>query len=158
MVDRSELDHERFILNVQVTESIKPFSLEVSQDLETRRTLCIHFQMELDESHQPKGIFECQLCKLSLPYSYFGQKPPHAHSVVLLEESYIAKDPFSPDKEKFLILGSHCYLCKQVVCVGTECSLFYSKRFCLPCFIKNKGEFPKEIQQDFDKRKSQTKS
>ncbi|KAM8973722.1 cysteine-rich DPF motif domain-containing protein 1 [Pelodytes ibericus] len=114
--------------------------------------------MELDESTQPKGLFECQLCKLSIPYTYFGQKPPNAHSVILLEECYVTKDPFSPEREKFLILGSHCNLCKQVVCAGAECSLFYSKRFCLPCINKNKSEFPHEIQQDLDKRKSQTKT
>uniref|UniRef100_A0A8C5PGE2 Cysteine-rich DPF motif domain-containing protein 1 n=1 Tax=Leptobrachium leishanense TaxID=445787 RepID=A0A8C5PGE2_9ANUR len=113
--------------------------------------------MELDETHQPKGAFECHLCKLRLPYSYFGQKPPSAPSVVLLEECYITKDPFSPDKEKFLILGSRCDLCHQVVCVGTDCSLFYSKRFCLPCVLQHKSDFPLEIQQDVDKRTGQSK-
>ncbi|XP_075066435.1 cysteine-rich DPF motif domain-containing protein 1 isoform X1 [Mixophyes fleayi] len=77
------------------------------------------FQMELDESHHPKGIFECQLCKLSVPYTYFGQKPPNMKSVILLEECYIMMDPFTPDKEKFLILGSQCSVCKKVVCVDT---------------------------------------
>ncbi|XP_053574989.1 cysteine-rich DPF motif domain-containing protein 1 [Bombina bombina] len=114
--------------------------------------------MELDESLQPKGIFECQLCRLSVPYTYFGQKPPNTHSLVLLEESFIMKDPFSPDKDAFLILGSPCSLCNRVVCVGTECSLFYAKRFCLPCVLKNKDGFPPEIRQDLDKRKSQSKS
>lgn len=37
----------------------------------------------------------------------------------LLEESYVMKDPFTPDKDKFLILGSHCSLCRRSVCVGT---------------------------------------
>ncbi|XP_075066436.1 cysteine-rich DPF motif domain-containing protein 1 isoform X2 [Mixophyes fleayi] len=114
------------------------------------------FQMELDESHHPKGIFECQLCKLSVPYTYFGQKPPNMKSVILLEECYIMMDPFTPDKEKFLILGSQCSVCKKVVCVDTECSLFYSKRFCLPCVTKNKDAFPEEIQQDLDKRKAKS--
>ncbi|XP_072256363.1 cysteine-rich DPF motif domain-containing protein 1 [Pyxicephalus adspersus] len=113
--------------------------------------------MDLGELHPPKGIFRCYLCELSVPYSYFGQKPPSSHSVILLEECYIMMDPFSPEKEKFLVLGSVCNLCKQVVCVGTECSLFYSKRFCLPCVTKNKSEFPPEIWQDLDKRKAQPK-
>ncbi|XP_053318758.1 cysteine-rich DPF motif domain-containing protein 1 [Spea bombifrons] len=112
----------------------------------------------MDDSPQPKGIFECELCRLCIPYTYFGQKPPNTRSVILLEECFVTKDPFTPDKEKFLILGSHCSLCKQVVCVGTECSLFYSKRFCLPCVIKHKGEFPQEIQLDVEKRKAQPKS
>ncbi|KAM4676944.1 cysteine-rich DPF motif domain-containing protein 1 [Discoglossus pictus] len=114
--------------------------------------------MEFEESHQPKGIFECHLCKLSIPYTYFGQKPPNTHSVILLEECFVMKDPFTPDKEKFLILGSPCSLCERVVCVGTECSLFYSKRFCLPCVNKNRDEFPQQIRQDLDKRKVHSKS
>ncbi|XP_075458840.1 cysteine-rich DPF motif domain-containing protein 1 [Ascaphus truei] len=108
--------------------------------------------MEFDESHQPKGIFECHLCKLSAPYTYFGQKPPNTHSVILLDECFVMKDPFTPNKEKFLILGSQCSVCERPVCVSTECSLFYSRRFCLPCVIQHREEFPPEIQQDLDKR------
>ncbi|KAG8579867.1 hypothetical protein GDO81_011078 [Engystomops pustulosus] len=75
----------------------------------------------------------------------------------LLEECYVMRDPFLPDKDKFLILGSPCSLCGRVVCVGADCSLFYSKRFCLPCVTKNIDSFPAEIQQDLDKRKAQAK-
>lgn len=39
--------------------------------------------------------------------------------VRLLEECFVTKDPFSPDREKFLILGSECSLCKKRVCVGS---------------------------------------
>ncbi|XP_006127823.1 cysteine-rich DPF motif domain-containing protein 1 isoform X1 [Pelodiscus sinensis] len=115
-------------------------------------------QMDSHKEAQPKGVFECQLCGLTAPYSYYGQKPPYTHSVVLLEECYVMKDPFTPDKDKFLILGSQCSLCNRRVCVGTECSLFYSKRFCLPCVNENLLEFPLEIRQDLDKRKSHSKS
>ncbi|KAM7181215.1 cysteine-rich DPF motif domain-containing protein 1 isoform 1-T1 [Macrochelys suwanniensis] len=120
--------------------------------------MCVALQMDSHKEVQPKGDFECQLCGLTAPYSYYGQKPPNTHSVVLLEESYVMKDPFIPDKDKFLILGSQCSLCNRRVCVGTECSLFYSKRFCLPCVNENLREFPLEIQQDLDKRKSHSKS
>ncbi|XP_075298605.1 cysteine-rich DPF motif domain-containing protein 1 isoform X2 [Opisthocomus hoazin] len=106
---------------------------------------------------QPTGEFTCQLCGLTAPYTYYGQKPPNTCSVVILEESYVMKDPFSPDKDKFLILGSHCSLCSRSVCVGTECSLFYSKRFCLPCVNENLEAFPLEIREDMDKRKPQQK-
>lgn len=34
-----------------------------------------------------------------------------------------------------------------------ECSLFYSRRFCLPCVQGNMSAFPREIQQDVEKRK-----
>ncbi|NWI06234.1 CDPF1 protein, partial [Tichodroma muraria] len=76
----------------------------------------------------------------------------------LLEEAYVMKDPFTPDKDKFLIVLSHCSWCSRAVCVGTDCSLFYSKSFCLPCVKENLKAFPLEIQEDMDKRKPQQKS
>ncbi|XP_040493649.1 cysteine-rich DPF motif domain-containing protein 1 isoform X2 [Ursus maritimus] len=36
----------------------------------------------------------------------------------LLEESYVMKDPFTSDKDRFLVLGSKCSLCSRLVCVG----------------------------------------
>ncbi|XP_072598431.1 cysteine-rich DPF motif domain-containing protein 1 isoform X1 [Vulpes vulpes] len=75
-------------------------------------------QMEGEAGRRPLGVFKCQLCALTAPYSYVGQKPPDTHSVVLLEESYIMKDPFTPDKDRFLVLGSRCSLCSQLVCVS----------------------------------------
>ncbi|NXK45977.1 CDPF1 protein, partial [Chauna torquata] len=114
--------------------------------------------MDSSSEPQPTGEFKCQLCGLTAPYTYYGQKLPNTRSIVLLEDSYVMKDPFTPDKEKFLILGSLCSLCSRSVCVGTECSLFYSKRFCLPCVNENLQAFPLEIQEDLDKRKPQPKS
>nr|XP_009677023.1 PREDICTED: cysteine-rich DPF motif domain-containing protein 1 isoform X2 [Struthio camelus australis] len=75
--------------------------------------------MESHKEAQPKGEFKCQLCGLTAPYTYYGQKPPNTRSIVLLEESYVMKDPFTPEKDKFLILGSQCSLCSRSVCVGT---------------------------------------
>ncbi|NWH95737.1 CDPF1 protein, partial [Aegithalos caudatus] len=75
----------------------------------------------------------------------------------LLEEAYILKDPFTPEKDKFLIAGSHCSLCSRAVCVGTDCSLFYSKCFSLPCVKENLKAFPLGIQAFMDKRKPQQK-
>ncbi|NXA07460.1 CDPF1 protein, partial [Sapayoa aenigma] len=114
--------------------------------------------MDAPKEVQPAGEFECQLCGLTAPYMYYGPKPPNSGSVVLLEEAYVMKDPFTPDTDRFLILGSHCTLCGRSVCVGTDCSLFYSKRFCLPCVKANLKAFPLEIQEDMDKRKPQQKS
>ncbi|XP_004845445.1 cysteine-rich DPF motif domain-containing protein 1 isoform X2 [Heterocephalus glaber] len=110
--------------------------------------------MTSEAERSPLGVFECQLCALTAPYSYVGQKPPNTQSVLLLEESYIMKDPFSPDRGRFLVLGAQCSVCSRLVCVGPECSLFYSKRFCLPCVQKNLSAFPPEIQQDLEKRKA----
>ncbi|XP_063478603.1 cysteine-rich DPF motif domain-containing protein 1 isoform X5 [Symphalangus syndactylus] len=67
---------------------------------------------------RPLGVFECELCTLTAPYSYVGQKPPNTQSMVLLEESYVMKDPFTSDKDRFLVLGSRCSLCSRLVCVG----------------------------------------
>nr|XP_023395774.1 cysteine-rich DPF motif domain-containing protein 1 isoform X1 [Loxodonta africana] len=76
--------------------------------------------MASEAERRPQGMFECQLCALSAPYSYVGQKPPDTRSVVLLEESYILKDPFTADRDKFLVLGSRCSVCSRLVCVGPQ--------------------------------------
>uniref|UniRef100_A0A8C0G610 Cysteine-rich DPF motif domain-containing protein 1 n=1 Tax=Chelonoidis abingdonii TaxID=106734 RepID=A0A8C0G610_CHEAB len=86
--------------------------------------------MDSHKDAQPKGDFECQLCGLTAPYSYYGQKPPNTHSVVLLEECYVMKDPFVPDKDKFLILGSQCSLCNRRVCAGTVSNVIHGAFFC----------------------------
>ncbi|XP_023077509.1 cysteine-rich DPF motif domain-containing protein 1 isoform X1 [Piliocolobus tephrosceles] len=67
---------------------------------------------------RPLGVFECELCALTAPYSYVGQEPPNTQSMVLLEESYVMKDPFTSHKDRFLVLGSRCSLCSRLVCVG----------------------------------------
>ncbi|XP_008842901.2 cysteine-rich DPF motif domain-containing protein 1 isoform X2 [Nannospalax galili] len=107
----------------------------------------VQTQMVSQAEPHPLGMFECQLCALTAPYSYVGQKPPDTQAVVLLEESYIMKDPFSLDKAKFLVLGARCSMCGKL-----ECSLFYSRRFCLPCVQENISAFPEEIQQDLKRR------
>lgn len=113
--------------------------------------------MACEAECRPLGVFECQLCSLSAPYSYVGQKPPNTQSIILLEESFITRDPFTPDKGRFLILGSKCSICGRLVCVGPECSLFYSKRFCFPCVQQNIHAFPQEIRHDLEKRKVPSK-
>ncbi|KAM9205851.1 cysteine-rich DPF motif domain-containing protein 1 isoform 1-T3 [Mergus octosetaceus] len=127
-------------------------------DLCTQLPLAGDLKMDSPKEPQPTGEFKCQLCGLTAPYTYYGQKPPNTRSIELLEDCYVMKDPFTPDKEKILILGSLCSLCGLSVCVGAECSLFYSKRFCLPCVNENLQAFPLEIQEDMDKRKPQQKS
>uniref|UniRef100_A0A8C5VCA0 Cysteine-rich DPF motif domain-containing protein 1 n=1 Tax=Microcebus murinus TaxID=30608 RepID=A0A8C5VCA0_MICMU len=94
--------------------------------------------MVSEAEHRPLGMFECELCALTAPYSYVGQKPPNTQSVVLLEESYVMKDPFTSDKDRFLVLGSRCSLCSRLVCVGQveghprrrDCSFLSS--YCVP--------------------------
>ncbi|XP_030640892.1 cysteine-rich DPF motif domain-containing protein 1 [Chanos chanos] len=100
-----------------------------------------------------RGMFTCEVCDLSSPFTYYGQKPPNTRAIVLLEECFVMKDPFSPDKERFLILGSKCSLCNKDVCVGTDCSLFYTKRFCLPCVRQHLDQFPQQVQSELAKKK-----
>ncbi|NWV57710.1 CDPF1 protein, partial [Daphoenositta chrysoptera] len=129
--------------------------------------------MDAPKEVQTPGEFKCELCALSALYTYYGQTPPNSHSIytlkslklffyMLLEEAYVRKDPFTPDKDKFLFVGFHCSLCSRAVCVVMVFSLlfifsFYSKRFCLPCVKENLKAFPLEIQEDMDKRKPQQK-
>ncbi|KAJ8382782.1 hypothetical protein SKAU_G00035600 [Synaphobranchus kaupii] len=101
----------------------------------------------------PRGLFTCELCELTTPFTYYGQKPPNTRAIVLLEECYVMKDPFCPEKEKFLVLGSTCSLCHKTVCVGADCSLFYTKRFCLRCVREHLDQFPPPIQAELMKKK-----
>ncbi|PWA27024.1 cysteine-rich DPF motif domain-containing protein 1 [Gambusia affinis] len=105
----------------------------------------------------PQNLFSCQLCGLSTSYTYYGQKPPNTRAIVLLEECFVTKDPFSPDKEKFLVLGSACSLCNMCVCVGPDCSLFYTKRFCMQCVNKHLDQFPHQIRAELAKKKQSSK-
>ncbi|XP_014438068.1 cysteine-rich DPF motif domain-containing protein 1 isoform X2 [Tupaia chinensis] len=47
-------------------------------------------QMALEAERHALGVFECQLCALTAPYSYKGQKPPNTQSVVRLLEGWPA--------------------------------------------------------------------
>ncbi|TKS90955.1 Cysteine-rich DPF motif domain-containing protein 1 [Collichthys lucidus] len=114
--------------------------------------------MEHTTSEAPQKIFTCQVCDLSSPFTYHGQKPPNTRAIVLLEECFVTRDPFSPDREKFLVLGSSCSLCGVRVCVGPDCSLFYTKRFCLQCVNKHLDQFPQQIQAELAKKKKQQSS
>ncbi|XP_071407621.1 cysteine-rich DPF motif domain-containing protein 1 isoform X2 [Pithys albifrons albifrons] len=84
--------------------------------------------MDAPKEVEATGEFECQLCGLTAPCMYYGPKPPNSPSIVILEEAYVMKDPFTPDKDKFIILGSHCSLCNRSMCVGTHLLVKDKKR------------------------------
>ncbi|XP_058273450.1 cysteine-rich DPF motif domain-containing protein 1 [Hemibagrus wyckioides] len=111
-----------------------------------------------DTEEAQTGTFTCELCELSTEYTFYGRKPPNTRAIGFLEDCYGMRDPFTPNKDKFLILGSKCSLCKKTVCVGTDCSIFYTKRFCLPCVRKNLEQFPEQIQIEIAKKKTAQKS
>lgn len=110
--------------------------------------------MELVTDDVPQKLFTCRLCNLSTPFTYYGQKPPNTRAIMLLEECFVTKDPFSPEKERFLVLGSHCSICNTPVCVGTDCSLFYTRRFCLLCVTRNQEQFPRQVQAELSKKRT----
>jgi hypothetical protein len=126
-------------------------------------------------------VFECHLCKIYSTYDYYGSKPLTERklsietnnpiynkketissdknlikrdNLTLLEKAYICDDPFSEIRtNNYLILGAKCSSCHKMVCVDSECSIFYyTKRFCLAC-CKNisKSEFPLEINEEIEK-------
>ncbi|KAJ9589937.1 hypothetical protein L9F63_016921, partial [Diploptera punctata] len=75
-----------------------------------------NMETEKSEGHSNEGgVFKCSKCGLEEHYMYKGKKPPFAKKIVLLEESYVIKDPFSPPNEKqFLLLGSDCRVCSNM--------------------------------------------
>ncbi|KAK6176806.1 hypothetical protein SNE40_015038 [Patella caerulea] len=103
--------------------------------------------MEEESSKQ----FSCDICKFKANYEYYGSKPSFVKSLVLLEEAYLMRDPFTSDAG-LIILGAHCSTCKKCVCLTGECSLFYTKRFCMECVYSNINEFPLEIQEEIRKK------
>jgi len=115
---------------------------------------------------EPK-VFQCSLCPFYAAYDRYDSKYINESSVStktkkdpsitidLLENVYLLRDPFVAIKEnkdkdnetKFssLIIGSTCSVCSRPVCVHSDCSLFYTRRFCLKCLAKYRDEFPREI-------------
>lgn len=124
--------------------------------------------IELNASSPPvnkieniKIIFKCDNCSLNERCDYFGTNPPFAKKIYFSEKCYVMKDPFSPapshltnksNSEYFIVIGSHCSICNNLVCKGTECSFYYSKTFCLSCAKNNLKEFPLEIQTKIRKQ------
>ncbi|XP_078474643.1 cysteine-rich DPF motif domain-containing protein 1 isoform X2 [Lampetra planeri] len=115
------------------------------------------YRMMNVNKEQPSGgkcdaQFVCTVCKLHAPYNYYGRKPFYAKALELKEDSYTCQDPFETERGQLLVLGSNCSLCQRVVCTSQDCSLFYTRRFCLECIKQHISEFPAEIQFELKKR------
>ncbi|XP_059179500.1 cysteine-rich DPF motif domain-containing protein 1-like [Physella acuta] len=95
--------------------------------------------------------FVCSLCDISFDYHYKGRKPPFAKCILLLEDCFVLKDPFSTSGG-FINVGGMCSLCGKNVCLSNECSLFYVQRFCLNCAHINLQEFPMELQREITEK------
>ncbi|XP_068714389.1 cysteine-rich DPF motif domain-containing protein 1-like [Montipora foliosa] len=104
-----------------------------------------------EESSSNKSTFICSNCGFECHYEYFGKTPPFSKSIVLLEDAYVIRDPFS-SSAGHLTLGGQCFLCSGDVCVSQRCSIFYTKRFCIACVEGNMEDFPKEIQKEIQQK------
>ena len=144
------------------------------------RLVC-SFQMETEEKVVPK-VFQCSLCPFYAAYDRYDSKyidesvqptaPIIHHSrnkngpsltIDLLETAYLLRDPFvavkdnnnkeDPSKLSSVILGGTCSVCSAPVCAHLNCSVFYTRRFCLRCVAHYRDEFPREILDEVgDKR------
>jgi hypothetical protein len=113
------------------------------------------------EPEPDRIAFSCESCNLTEKCDYFGRQPPFARKIQFTENCFVMKDPFSPppssqsnksSSEYFLVLGANCEICAKTFCKGAECSLYYSKTFCLTCAKANIQQFPLEIQSKIRKQ------
>lgn len=112
-----------------------------------------------EKPEEPERInFKCYSCGMQETVDYFGKAPPFVRNIEFEEDSFVMKDPFTgpPSKhgtrsftEYFLVLGSNCSLCKEIVC--KDCSLFYKSSFCYPCAQIEVLKFPLEIRSKIRK-------
>lgn len=119
----------------------------------------------------PLVNFQCSVCGLSEKCRFGRVKVKgRTHTYEYHEEVYYMMDPFrnrskvdprrlnltdqktarsqeqkSVNIMDFFVLGSLCSICGLPVCIDELCSVFYSKTFCMNCFMKEKAQFPVEI-------------
>ncbi len=122
-------------------------------------------------------VFQCSLCPFYAAYDRYDSKYLNESTVSttktkkdpsikidLLEQVYLLRDPFIAIKDKdknkddqtkisSVIIGSTCSVCSRPVCVHSDCSLFYTRRFCLKCLAKYRDEFPREILDEIGIKK-----
>ena len=97
-----------------------------------------------EEEKETIKIFKCEICGFKERYEFYGECWDVFKGFRFEEGgSFVMKDPF--DQSSFLILGSCCSNCRKTVC--EDCSVYYTKRFCLDCVQENFNEFPKQIQE-----------
>ncbi|CAF0882050.1 unnamed protein product [Adineta ricciae] len=125
--------------------------------------------MAEEEAIEPK-VFQCSLCPFYAAYDRYDSqyiddsnlpttqssrsKKDSSLTINLLEKVYLLRDPFVAMKEKdkedqsklsSVILGGLCSVCSCPICVHSDCSVFYTRRFCLRCVAKYQAEFPREV-------------
>lgn len=108
-------------------------------------------------------VFQCSLCPFYATYDRYDliylddsanntkKKVETKIEIELNDKVYLLRDPFVPVKEQdpkkipSLIIGGNCSVCSSPVCTQIDCSIFYTRRFCLRCVSHYRDEFPKEI-------------
>uniref|UniRef100_A0A0R3RY62 Cysteine-rich DPF motif domain-containing protein 1 n=1 Tax=Elaeophora elaphi TaxID=1147741 RepID=A0A0R3RY62_9BILA len=120
--------------------------------------------------------FTCFLCGLTENCHYgLVEISGRTHTYRYKDEMYYMLDPFrnrssvnerrlaqtkanngskaSGNKAKsifdVLVLGAICSICGQSVCIGEDCSIFYTKTFCVVCITREKSHFPKSFIEVF---------
>ena len=102
-----------------------------------------------EDIFEKKIQFQCSSCGLCEMCHYFGSSPPFVKkSLEFTEDCYVMLDPFTPYNPKsansFIVLGGECSECRVTVCV--ECSVYFTRRFCINCAQYNINEFPSDVQ------------
>ena len=102
-----------------------------------------------EDIFEKKIQFQCSSCGLCEMCHYFGSSTPFVKkSLEFTEDCYVMLDPFTPYNPKsansFIVLGAECSECRVTVCV--ECSVYFTRRFCINCAQYNINEFPSDVQ------------
>nr|ACE77069.1 BJA-10 [Carukia barnesi] len=111
---------------------------------------------------QPSVNFACSLCGLRVdgcrnisPGSEKDKKERsnRTSKVIFLEDVFAIDDPFSENKNVPLAVGGFCCICNASVCMNQDCSIYYTRRFCIQCAKENIARFPAEMEKEIKKRK-----
>lgn len=126
-------------------------------------------------------VFQCSSCPFYASYDRYGSKyhdesidssatttttskksvEPN-FSINLNENVYLLRDPFvsikendkeDPKKIPSVIIGATCSVCSSPICLQTDCSIFYTRRFCLRCVARYREEFPREILDEIGEKR-----
>ena len=108
--------------------------------------------------------FKCSSCHLNEVCHFLGKTlPSHKKRVTFKEDTFVMRDPFTPRVVaahsanrspwsgcNLLVIGGFCTICQSSVCV--DCSMFYTRRYCLDCAANHIREFPADVGAKIQKK------
>ncbi|KAM7294802.1 cysteine-rich DPF motif domain-containing protein 1 [Ixodes scapularis] len=100
-----------------------------------------------EKDRQEDKYFVCDVCNMREKY-HVETDAIKRLELRFLEKVYLIKDGTGEDIGGFAV-GSHCSECDRCVCLSSECSVFYTRRFCKDCFSSRSRQFPPQIGQIF---------